>query len=122
MRRVWGFVTACSLLMIAGAVAALLRANIGPSSRGALTGWTIWQGGPIGHARHAPGGTMDGRAPMVEGPVRGVLVASLVAGKEVWGAVALREGSLRGRRAPVPLASAMRAPSASAARSALTSP
>jgi NhaA family Na+:H+ antiporter len=109
MYRVWDFVTTYSLLMIAGAVAALLWANIGPASYEALVGWTIWEDAPIGHPHYAPDGAVDSRRLTLQVLVKDVLMAFFffVAGKEVWEAVALREGSLRGRRALVPLAAAV---------------
>ena len=48
MYRVWSYVADYSLLLISGAVIALLWANIAPDSYHALVHFTLWSGGPVG--------------------------------------------------------------------------
>jgi len=105
MYRVWDFVTAYSLLMVLGAVIAFLWANINPEGHHALVDWVIVEGSWIGEATFAADGSVGSRTLTLHYLVNDVLMALFfaVAGKEVWEAVVLRGGSLRGRKAAAPL-------------------
>ena len=99
MYRVWQFVTEYSLLLILGAVIALIWANVDYASYSAFTEYTLWDDAPIGHA-------VDGdRALTLQYLVNNMLMALFfaIAAKEVWEAVILRDGSLRGKKAATPL-------------------
>lgn len=100
MYRVWNFITGYSLLLIAGAVIALIWANIDAASYARLTGYVIWADAPIG--RLQPDGA---RVLTLHSLVNDVLMALFFAfaAKEVWEAVVLKNGALRGRKAATPL-------------------
>ncbi|MBP0482760.1 Na+/H+ antiporter NhaA [Sagittula salina] len=111
MYRVWNFLTSYSLLLIIGAVVALIWANLdvivpvaGNPHHWAETyhhfvEFVIWDNAPIGHLH-------DGhRTLTLHYLVNDVLMALFfaIAAKEVWEAVILEEGSLRGKKAATPL-------------------
>lgn len=99
MYRVWNFLTNYSLLLILGAVIALIWANTNYDSYHHFVEFVIWDHAPIGHLH-------DGhRTLTLHYLVNDVLMAFFfaIAAKEVWEAVILKEGSLRGRKAATPL-------------------
>ncbi|MBY6050070.1 Na+/H+ antiporter NhaA [Vannielia litorea] len=99
MYRVWNFVANYSLLLIAGALIALVWANINAESYHHFVEFVIWDHAPIGHLH-------DGhRTLTLHYLVNDVLMAFFfaIAAKEVWEAVILENGSLRGRKAATPL-------------------
>ncbi|MCO6383587.1 Na+/H+ antiporter NhaA [Oceanicola sp. 502str15] len=99
MYRVWNFVTNYSLLLIAGAITALIWANIDADSYHHFVEFVIWDHAPIGHLH-------DGhRTLTLHYLVNDVLMAFFfaIAAKEVWEAVILENGSLRGKKAATPL-------------------
>lgn len=99
MYRVWNFLTNYSLLLILGAVIALIWANVNADSYHHFVEFVIWDHAPIGHLH-------DGhRTLTLHYLVNDVLMAFFfaIAAKEVWEAVILEEGSLRGRKAATPL-------------------
>ncbi|MFM2423965.1 MAG: hypothetical protein RLZZ70_354 [Candidatus Parcubacteria bacterium] len=78
---------------------ALLLANVFPDFYHALVDFTLWEHAPIGHLH-------DGhRSLTVHFLVNDILMALFfaVAGKEIWEAIALPNGSLRGKTALTPL-------------------
>lgn len=116
MYRVWNFLTEYSLLLIIGAVLALIWANLDPAGYHSFVEYPIWANDLIGASyeewAHAYGEGAEKKVP--EGPERVLSVHYLIngtlmslffaiAGKEVWEAVALKSGSLRGRKAMTPL-------------------
>ena len=107
--RVWGFVANYSLLMIGGAILALLWANIDPHSYHAVVDWTILERSIVGYPTIAGDGSVDYRTLTLHYLVNDVLMALFfaIAAKEVWEALILEEGSLRGKAALVPVLSAM---------------
>ncbi len=109
MYRVWGFVTNYSLLMIGGAILALIWANLDPHSYHALVNWTILEHSPVGHPHVAMNGSVEGRTLTLHYLVNDVLMALFfaIAAKEVWEALVLEQGSLRGKAALVPVMSAL---------------
>jgi NhaA family Na+:H+ antiporter len=109
MYRVWGFVTNYSLLMIAGAILALIWANLDPNTYHAVVDWTILDPSPVGHPHYAPDGSVEYRTLTLHYLVNDVLMALFfaIAAKEVWEAIILEQGSLRGRAAFVPVLSAV---------------
>jgi NhaA family Na+:H+ antiporter len=99
MYRVWNFITNYSLLLIFGAITALIWANVNPHSYHAFVEFKIWDHAPIGHLH-------DGhRTLTLHYLVNDLLMAFFfaIAAKEVWEAVALKNGSLRGKKAATPL-------------------
>lgn len=111
MYRVWNFLISYSLLLILGAVIALVWANLDllfPVADAPhyyfdayhhLVEFVIWENAPIGHLH-------DGhRTLTLHYLVNDLLMALFfaIAGKEVWEAVALKSGSLRGKKAVTPL-------------------
>jgi Na+:H+ antiporter, NhaA family len=105
MYRTWTFITTYSLLLIAGAVVALIWANVDAASYHAFIEMTLWDHGPIGHAHLGPDGSVEYRTLTLHFLINDMLMAFFfaIAAKEVWEAVILREGSLRGRKAATPL-------------------
>jgi Na+:H+ antiporter, NhaA family len=104
MYRVWKVVSEYSALLILGALIALLWANLDPVSYHHFVEYPLWDGGPIGHL-HVDAEGHAHRTLTLHYLINDVLMALFfaIAGKEVWEAVALREGSLRGSKALTPL-------------------
>jgi len=99
MYRVWNFLTNYSLLLIFGALIALVWANTNPDSYHHFVEFVIWDNAPIGHLH-------DGhRTLTLHYLINDVLMAFFfaIAAKEVWEAIILNEGSLRGKKAATPL-------------------
>lgn len=105
MYRVWNFVTNYSLLLIAGAIIALIWANIDPSSYHHVVDFAIWDHAPIGHAHYNDAGEVTYRTLTFHYLINDVLMAFFfaIAAKEVWEAIILEDGSLRGKKAATPL-------------------
>ena len=103
MYRVWNYVTNYSLLLIAGALIALVWANVDANSYHHFIHWVIAEDFLIGEA-HAEGGGVT-RTLTLHFLVNDVLMAFFfaIAAKEVWEAVILENGSLRGKKAMTPL-------------------
>ena len=96
---VWNFIQEYSVLLIFGALSALIWANIHYDSYHHIVDFVILDHSPIGHLH-------DGhRTLTLHYLVNDVLMALFfaMAGKEVWEAVALKDGSLRGKKAMTPL-------------------
>ena len=104
MYRVWNFITGYSLLLIGGAIIALIWANIDIHSYHHFTEFVIWHDAPIGHL-HDDGHGHVVRDLTLHYLVNDVLMALFfaIAAKEVWEAVILKNGSLRGKKAATPL-------------------
>ncbi|QCL97879.1 Na+/H+ antiporter NhaA [Agrobacterium tumefaciens] len=104
MYRVWKFLSEYSLLLIIGAVSALVWANLWPDSYHALAELPLWENAPVGQL-HADGQGHGHRTLTLRYLINDILMAFFfaIAGKEVWEAVALPNGSLRGRKALTPL-------------------
>ncbi len=111
MYRVWNFLTSYSLLLIIGAMIALLWANLDllfpvPGEPHyyidiyhKMVDFVIWEDAPIGFLE-------EGRRIITPHYLVNDLLMALffaMAGKEVWEAVALKSGSLRGKKAVTPL-------------------
>lgn len=111
MYRVWNFLTSYSLLLIIGAAIALVWANLDLiipvegqphyyiDLYHQILNFTLWENGPIGVMEEGV------RVITPHYLVNDVLMALFfaMAGKEVWEAVALKSGSLRGKKAVTPL-------------------
>jgi len=104
MYRVWNFITGYSLLLIGGAILALIWANIDPHSYHAFVEFEIAHDFFIGHL-HDDGHGHVVRTLTLHYLVNDVLMALFfaIAAKEVWEAVILKNGSLRGKKAATPL-------------------
>lgn len=105
MARIWDIITTYSLLLIGGAVIALIWANIEPAAYHGFVEYVLVDHALIGHPHLAEDGSVAYRSLTVHYLVNDVLMALFfaMAGKEVWEAVALKDGPLRGRRAATPL-------------------
>ncbi len=103
MYRVWNFITSYSLLLVAGALLALIWANTDPESYHALIEYPLIQDFFIGHLHEVDGHIS--RTLTTQFVVNDILMAFFfaMAGKEVWEAVVLKNGELRGRKAATPL-------------------
>ena len=99
MYRVWNFVLDYSVLLLAGATVALVWANIDEHSYHEILEYTLWVNSYVGalHGEH--------RELTIHFLINdiGMALFFAIAGKEVWEAVALKNGSLRGRPAITPL-------------------
>lgn len=103
MYRVWDYISAYSLLLIAGTLVALFWANLDPDSYHTLVHYVLIDDFLIGEAQ-AEGGSVQ-HVLTLHFLVNDVFMAFFfaIAGKEVWEALILEQGSLRGRRALTPL-------------------
>lgn len=103
MYRVWNYVSSYSLLLVIGAGIALLWANLDPESYQALIHYVLIDDFLIGEP--TPEGGSIQHTLTLQFLVNDVLMAFFfaIAAKEVWEAIILEEGSLRGRRALTPL-------------------
>lgn len=104
MRRVWGFLAEYSALLILGALIGLAWANIDYASYHHLIEYVIVDHAWIGHAHVDAEGHVH-RTLTLHYLINDVGMAFFfaIAGKEVWEAVALKNGSLRGKKALTPL-------------------
>ena len=117
MYRVWGFLTEYSLLLVLGALIALVWANTDPHSYHHFVETPLWVNDIVGAkfdywvkaygegAVEKLHGATGERVLSLHYLINDVLMAFFfaIAGKEVWEAVALKSGSLRGRKALTPL-------------------
>lgn len=103
MYRVWDYISAYSLLLVAGALLALGWANFYPDSYHHFAHMVLIDDFVIGEG-FMEGGSVQ-RTLTLHFLVNDVLMAFFfaIAAKEVWEAVILEEGSLRGSRALTPL-------------------
>lgn len=103
MYRVWNYVSQYSLLLVAGALVALVWANLDPHGYHALVHHVLIDDFLIGEP-YAEGGAIR-RTLTLHYLVNDVAMAFFfaIAGKEVWEALVLEQGSLRGRKALTPL-------------------
>lgn len=116
MYRVWNFIAGYSVLLIGGAVIALLWVNMHPDSYRHFVEYPLWFNGLLGtefhhwHQAYGPAsnafetGDVD-KVLTVHYLVNDLLMALFfaMAGKEVWEALILKNGALRGRKAATPL-------------------
>lgn len=96
---IWSFVQEYSLLLVFGAFGALIWANINYDSYHHIVDMVLIDNFFIGHLH-------DGhRTLTLHYLINDVLMALFfaIAGKEVWEAIALKSGSLRGKKAMTPL-------------------
>lgn len=104
MYRVWGFISEYSILLICGAILALFWANMDPHSYHDFVEFVLIDDFFIGHP-HADAEGHIHRTLTLHYLVNDVLMALFfaIAAKEVWEAVILKNGSLRGKKAATPL-------------------
>ena len=116
MYRVWNYITDYSLLLIVGAGIALTWANVDPASYHHFVEFPLWFnsliGNDIAHWTESYGeaalayqiGDVE-KVVTVHYLINDMLMALFfaIAAKEVWEAVILEQGSLRGRKAASPL-------------------
>lgn len=105
MYRVWSFVTDYSLLLILGALIALVWANTDASSYSHFVDFEFAHDFFIGHPHIDEAGRVEYRSLTLQYLVNDVLMAFFfaIAAKEVWEAVILKKGSLRGKKVATPL-------------------
>ena len=116
MYRVWNFLTSYSLLLIFGALIALVWANLDAHSYHLVVDYPLWFNDTIGADLHhweqvlGEDAELFGHAETAKVLtfhylVNDILMAFFfaIAGKEVWEAVILENGSLRGKKAATPL-------------------
>ena len=95
----WSFIEEYSILLVVGAFGALAWANIDYASYHHIVDMVLIEHCPVGHLH-------DGhRTLTLHYLINDVLMALFfaIAGKEVWEALALKSGSLRGKKALTPL-------------------
>jgi NhaA family Na+:H+ antiporter len=104
MYRVWNFVANYSLLLISGALLALVWVNLFPGSYHDFVEYVLIEDSLIGHPHMDDHGQVH-RTLTLHYLINDVLMALFfaIAAKEVWEAVILRNGALRGRKAATPL-------------------
>lgn len=104
MYRVWNFITSYSLFLIGGAILALIWANTNAESYHHFVEFVLIDDFIIGHL-HDDGHGHVVRTLTLHYLVNDVLMALFfaIAAKEVWEAVILENGSLRGKKAATPL-------------------
>jgi len=104
MYRVWNFVTNYSILLISGAVIALIWANIDPNGYHDFVEFVLVDDFFVGHPHADELGRIH-RTLTLHYLVNNVLMAFFfaIAAKEVWEAIILKNGSLRGKKAATPL-------------------
>ncbi|SFJ91215.1 Na+/H+ antiporter NhaA [Celeribacter neptunius] len=104
MYRVWNFVINYSLLLVIGAVLALIWANVDSHSYHAFVEYPLAENFFIGHPHVDETGHVH-RTLTMHYLFNDVLMAFFfaIAAKEVWEAVILKQGSLRGKKAATPL-------------------
>ncbi len=102
MYRVWNFVSEYSLLLIGGALLALVWANTNPDSYHHFVDYPLIDHFFIGHLHE---GEHAYRTLTLHYLINDVLMAMFfaIAAKEVWEAIILESGSLRGKKAATPL-------------------
>ncbi|MDE0305171.1 MAG: Na+/H+ antiporter NhaA [Albidovulum sp.] len=100
MNRIWGFVAENSVLLVSGAAIALIWANIDYHSYHSVVDFVLWKNQFVGAAYGE-----TGRVLSVHYLVNDILMAFFfgIAAKEVWEAMILKSGSLRGKKALTPL-------------------
>ena len=105
MYRVWNLLNNYLLLLIFGALIALVWANVNYDSYHHFVEFVIWDHAPTGHAHYDANGQVDYRTLTLHYLVNDVLMAFFfaIAAKEVWEAIILKNGSLRGKKAATPL-------------------
>lgn len=103
-QKIWGVVLDYSLLLVLGAIIALIWANHSPLNYKVFHDLVILDDFFIGHAHTDTEGHVH-RTLTLHYLVNDLLMAFFfaIAGKEVWEAVALRGGSLKGKKAATPL-------------------
>ncbi|MEY8097404.1 Na+/H+ antiporter NhaA [Falsihalocynthiibacter sp. S25ZX9] len=103
MYRVWNFITSYSILLIAGALLALIWANINAEGYNHFVHLVLIPDFFIGELHESHGEIT--RTLTLHYLVNDVLMAFFfaIAAKEVWEAVILKNGSLRGKKAATPL-------------------
>ncbi len=104
MYRVWGFVSNYSILLIAGTITALVWANTDAASYHHFVEYELFSSDWIG-AFHVESSGHTTRVVTLHYLINDMLMAFFfaIAAKEVWEAVALKNGSLRGKKALTPL-------------------
>tara|TARA_R110002051_G_scaffold83650_9_gene148366 strand:- start:46459 stop:47739 length:1281 start_codon:yes stop_codon:yes gene_type:complete len=105
MYRVWNFVTNYSLLLIIGALIALVWANTNPEGYNYFVDYVLIEDFFIGKPHYNDAGLVAYRTLTLHYFVNELLMAFFfaIAAKEVWEAVILKNGSLRGKKAATPL-------------------
>ncbi len=107
MHRTWTVVSDFSLLLLSGAIIALIWCNIAPEHYTRIIDGVLFNNPYVGKAVYTDTGEVV-RKLTFHYLVNDILMAFFfaIAGKEVWEAIALKNGSLRGKKAMTPLIAA----------------
>jgi len=105
MYRVWNFIANYSIMLLLGSAIALVWANTYPDSYKDFVKFALIKDFFIGYASYNEAGQVAYRTLTLNYLVNDVLMAFFfaIAAKEVWEALVLKNGSLRGRKAATPL-------------------
>lgn len=103
MHKVWTVISTYSLLLLSGAVLALIWANTHNESYQHLVHFVLWENAPIGHYHEV--GSEYYRSLTFHFLINDMCMAFFfaIAAKEVWEGIVLHDGELRGKKAMTPL-------------------
>lgn len=103
MYKVWNVISTYSLLLLSGALLALIWANVDYESYSHLAHFVLWDHAPIGHAHEVAGEVH--RTLTLHFVINDICMAFFfaIAAKEVWEGIVLKDGELRGKKAMTPL-------------------
>lgn len=104
MGLTWKTISDFSLLLLSGAAIALIWCNISPDTYHHVVDGTLFENDFIGYKKITDGGEVYYRISL-HYLVNDIFMAFFfaIAGKEVWEAVSLKNGALRGKKAMTPL-------------------
>ena len=107
MTKVWNAISEFSLLLLSGAIIALIWCNISPSSYHQIIDGVLLENQFVGYKKITDSGEVYYKLTF-HYLINDIFMAFFfaVAGKEVWEAVWLNNGSLRGKKAMTPLLAA----------------
>ena len=107
MNRIWKTISDYSLLLLSGAVIALVWCNISPDSYRHVIDGTLFENQLVGYKKFTESGDVYYKMTL-HYFINDILMAFFfaIAGKEVWEAVWLKNGALRGKKAMTPLLAA----------------
>lgn len=107
MTKIWTTVSEFSLLLLSGAIIALIWCNLSPTTYIQIIDGVLWENSFVGYKKVSASGDVTYKLSF-HYLVNDILMAFFfaVAGKEVWEALWLKNGSLRGKKAMTPLLAA----------------
>ncbi len=107
MKRVWNIISDYSLLLLSGALIALIWCNLSPHSYHQIIDGILSENQLVGYKKFTDTGEVYYKLTL-HYFINDILMAFFfaIAGKEVWEAVWLKDGALRGKKAMTPLLAA----------------